>query len=268
MSIVRRGRFALLRTRQTLSVLDNGWDVLRRIAMRSDELEYRVGAVRITGPNVPGARVPVYEVFAEDEYGIEWFAQGLGDAPTLVDIGAHIGCFSVAFATRFPGATVDAFEPTPSTSAYLQRNVDDNGLAGRVRVHQQAVSASSGVLVMADNGAGSGHNGVLHLGEAGAVSIEVPCVGLVSVLEAAGDRVDIMKMDAEGAEYDVILNSPPERWAAVRRLVMEYHPLPGHSFDELETYLAGAGLTLVRRDRYTDGLGLAWFSRDALTPPA
>lgn len=268
MSIVRRGRFALLRTRQTLSVFDNGWDVLRRIVVGGDELVYRVGPVQITGPNAPGARVPVYEVFAEDEYGMDWFAQGLGDAPALVDIGAHIGCFSIAFATRFAGATVDAFEPTPSTGSFLQRNVDDNGLADRVRVHREAVSASAGVLVMADNGAGSGHNGVLHLGEAGAVSIEVPCVGLASVLESAGDRVDIMKMDAEGAEYDVILNSPPERWAAVRRLVMEYHPLPGHSFDELETYLAGTGLTLVRRDRYTDGLGLAWFSRDALTPPA
>lgn len=265
MNVVRRARFALMRTRQTVSIFDNGWDVLRRIATHADELVYQVDGLRITAPNAPGARVPVYEVFAEDEYGIEWFGQGL-DAPVLVDIGAHIGCFSIAFATTFPGSRVSTYEPTPSTGSYLQRNVDDNGLADRIAVHRKAVGATTGALVMADNGAGSGHNGVLHLGEPGAVTIEVPCVGLTDVLAEAGGHVDILKMDAEGAEYDVVLNSPVEMWSSVRRVVMEYHAMPGRSFDELESHLAAAGLALVRRDRYNEGLGLAWFSRDPITP--
>lgn len=264
MTVAHRTRFAARRVRETVATFDNGWDVLGQMARRTDELVYRVGDVTITAPNAPGARVPVYEVFSEDEYALRWFAQGLGEAPVLVDVGAHIGCFSVAFARRIPGARIHVYEPTPSTGGYLRRNVDDNGLADRITVHHEAVGASAGQLVMADNGPGSGHNGVLHLGEAGATSIEVPCVAIADVIAAAGGAVDLLKMDAEGAEYDVVLNSDPQVWTAVRRVVMEYHALPGHDFAELETHLAAAGLTLLRRDRYTEGLGLAWFSRDAI----
>ncbi len=264
MTTLRRLRFATRRARQTVTTFDNGWDVLRTIARRTGDVDYVVGPVRITGPNVPGARVPVYEVFAEDEYAMAWFGQGLPEDPVLVDVGAHIGCFSVAFATRYPQARVHCYEPTPSTGAYLSRNVEQNGLAERVTVHHCAVAASTGVLVMADNGVGSGHNGVLHLGEEGAVSIEVPSVGWEDVVTEVGGRVDVLKMDAEGAEYDVVLNASPRLWASVGRVVMEYHALAGHAFEEIEERLAGAGLHLVRRDRYTDGLGLAWFSREEL----
>ncbi|MGJ9412757.1 FkbM family methyltransferase [Aeromicrobium sp. CF4.19] len=264
MSLLRRSRFAARRTRQTLATFDNGRAVLRAIVGRDEELDYRVGGLIVTGPNAPGARVPVYEVFAEDEYSMTWFGQGLGDTPVLVDIGAHIGCFSLDFATRHEGARVHCYEPTPSTGRYLSRNVEQNGLADCVTVHHQAVAAASGVLVMADNGAGSGHNGVLHLGEEGAVSIEVPSVSLEHVLREAGGEVDVLKMDAEGAEYDIVLNASPDVWAGVRRVVMEYHALPGHDFEELRARLEQSGLHLVRRDRYNDGLGLAWFTRDEL----
>ncbi|GAA2081400.1 hypothetical protein GCM10009821_22540 [Aeromicrobium halocynthiae] len=210
--------------------------------------------------------MPVYEVFAEDEYAVDWFTTGLRDSPVLVDVGAHIGCFALAFASARPTAQVHCYEPTPSTGSYLRRNVDRNGLADRVTVHHEAVSAASGTLVMADNGTGSGHNGVLHLGEPGAAEIEVPSVGFDDVVRRAGGEVDVLKMDAEGAEYDVVLRASGAVWQQVRRVVMEYHALAGHDFDEIRDVLADAGLELVRRDRYTEGLGLAWFSRDPLPP--
>lgn len=266
MTLAHRAQFAARRVTQTLRCFDNGWTVLRTVAGGSEEVRYVIGDVTIVGPNVPGARVPVYEVFAEDEYAIDWFTQGLRDAPVLVDVGAHIGCFSVAFASARPAARVHCYEPTPSTGSYLRRNVDGNGLAERVTVHHEAVSAASGTLVMADNGTGSGHNGVLHLGEPGAAEIEVPSVGFDDVVRRAGGEVDVLKMDAEGAEYDVVLRASPDVWRHVRRVVMEYHALPGHDFDEIRDVFAVAGLELVRRDRYTEGLGLAWFSRDPLAP--
>lgn len=264
MSFVRRSRFRARRAFQAVTVFDNRRSLLGQLLGRADELEFRTDGLTIVCPNVPGARVPVFEVFAEDEYDLPWFTQGLREDLVVVDIGAHIGCFSLSFSTQHPQSRVHSYEPTPSTGEYLVRNVEGNDLGHRITVNRSAVGARSGTLVMADTGQASGHNGVMHLGEEGAVGIEVPCVSLESAFEAAGGRVDLVKMDAEGAEYDIILTSPPELWQSVRRVVMEYHPLSGHSFDEIEAFLKTAGLSVVKRIDMPSGLGLAWLSRDEL----
>lgn len=266
MTVLTRATWVARRTRQTVSVFDNGWSVLRQMAARADELAFEVDGLTIHCPNVPGARVPVYEVFAEDEYSLDWFAHGLPDDVHVVDIGAHIGCFSTDLLRRFPGATVHSYEPTPSTGAYTVRNVESNGLADRITVHRTAVGSRAGTLVMADNGPGSGHNGVLHLGESGATEIEVACDSIADAFAAAGGRVDLLKMDAEGAEYGILIGSDPALWAGVRRLVMEYHHSDEHDFDDLRTFLEDTGMTLVRHETGGPGFGLAWFSRDPLPP--
>ncbi len=264
MTVLDRATWVARRIRQTVSVFDNGWTVLRHRATGADELAFEVDGLTIHCPNAPGARVPVYEVFAEDEYSLDWFAQGLPADVHVVDIGAHIGCFSTDLVRRFPGASVHSYEPTPSTGAYTVRNVESNRLGDRITVHRAAVGARAGTLVMADNGPGSGHNGVLHLGESGATEIEVACESIADAFAASGGRVDLLKMDAEGAEYGIVLESDPALWSGVRRVVMEYHHSDDHDFGELRTFLEAAGLSLVRHETGGPGFGLAWFSRDPL----
>ncbi|EFQ82076.1 methyltransferase, FkbM family [Aeromicrobium marinum DSM 15272] len=265
--------FALRRVRQTVGGFDNGPRLLVDMARQAvtgkpEEITFRTrdGAVA-TIPNRPGARVPVYEIFVEDEYRLDWFTADLGPEPVALDIGAHIGCFSVAFARRHPGARVDAYEASPSTAAYLQRNIADNHLGDRVHGNNLAVQAVAGHLELADNGAASGHNGVLHL-DTETRRVTVPSVAMADVLQVSGRSADLVKMDTEGGEYDMVLGSQPGDWAGVRRVVMEYHNLPGHSWEELETFFDSAGLSLVHRQKFGTGLGMAWLSRDPLAPPA
>lgn len=265
MNLPGRARYLARRGRQTLSTFDNGGALVRSLVTRSPELVFEIDGLAVHCPNVPGARVPVFEVFAEDEYAFDWFGRGLPTDAVVVDIGAHIGCFSLDLARRFPGVTVHSYEPTPSTSAYTRKNVESNGLAHRIHVHEEAVSARSGTLVMADSGTASGHNGVMHLGESGTTMIEVPCRSIADVFDAAGPRIDVLKMDAEGAEYDVMLASDPALWERVDRLVMEFHPVEGHRFAEIEALLTSAGLVQRRRiDGEGAEIGLAWFSREEI----
>lgn len=264
---------AFRRMRQTIAAFDNGPRLLLDMARQSatgqpSEITFRGrdGAVA-TIPNRAGARVPVYEILVEDEYRLAWFTADLGDEPVALDIGAHVGCFSIAFAHRHPGARVDAYEASPSTSVYLRRNIDDNGLADRVHVNNRAVQAVAGELELADNGAASGHNGVLHLKE-GVRRVTVPSVAMADVLRISGRPVDLVKIDTEGGEYDMVLGSRPEDWAGVRRVVLEYHDLPGHSWEELEDFFAEAGLSVVHREKFLPRLGMAWLSRDPMGSPA
>ncbi|MDB5586645.1 MAG: methyltransferase FkbM family [Devosia sp.] len=61
---------------------------------------------------------------------------------TVVDVGAAIGQFTLFAASL--GAKVHAFEPSGANVATLGRNLERNGVAGRVRVHQVALSNTTG----------------------------------------------------------------------------------------------------------------------------
>ncbi|MDX6276866.1 MAG: hypothetical protein QOJ72_994 [Nocardioidaceae bacterium] len=260
---------ALKRTRQTMGGFENGPALLlamgrQGLTGKPEEVVFRTDPqTSITVPNKPGARVPVYEIFVEDEYRLDWFASDLGDSPVALDIGAHVGCFSVAFARRHPGGRVDAYEASPSTAAYLARNVADNDLQSRVHDNNLAVQGVAGTLELADNGAASGHNGVLHL-TADAQKVSVRSISMAEALSVSGRAPDLVKIDTEGGEYDMVLGSDPADWAGVRRVVLEYHDLPGHSWEELEEFFTSAGLKLVHREKFLDRLGMAWLSRDAI----
>lgn len=54
----------------------------------------------------------------------------------------------------------------------------------------------------------------------------------------------------------------------MQRLVLEYHPVDGHSWDELQTFFSKAGLEVAHLELglFTDLLGTAWLSRTPLPP--
>src|SRR5438067_2438972 len=64
---------------------------------------------------------------------------------TVLDIGAHLGLFTVIMARRVgPGGRVLSFEPTPSTRAALSETVRLNGFRDRVQVRGEAVAGTVG----------------------------------------------------------------------------------------------------------------------------
>lgn len=252
------------RLRQVFRVFANPWSILFAIATRRRDVVFQVDRLRVATLNSPAAWGPVLEVFVEDEYALDWFLADLPDDVVVVDIGAHVGCFALELVRRFPAATVHSYEPTPSTGAYTERNVAANDLSGQITVHKLAVASQDGTFTMADNGPGRAHNGVLYLGQEGSTTIEVQCRSFAEAMATAGDRVDVIKLDAEGAEYDILLGTPPSLLSSVRRFVLEFHPSPNHSFAELRAHVEAAGLKQVREVELGPDLGLAWFSRDEL----
>jgi FkbM family methyltransferase len=250
------------------------------LPMLSDMARERVGrgpetlsfatrsGMRIDCPNRPGARVPVYEIFAEDCYRLEWFLGPLLERPiTVIDIGGHVGTFSCRLAQLHPKATINAFEPSSTTATFLRHNVRQNGYADRVTVYEKALSATTGTAVFDDNGGGSGLNGLVALGHGTGVATEVQTVTFDDAVAAAGGTVEFVKIDCEGGEYDLVLGSSPASWASVQRVVIEYHPIAGRSWDELHTWFETAGLHL--QDSVSErGYGCAWLSREPLPPRA
>lgn len=267
-------RHQLRRTAQTPKAFVNWAGLLRDMTLERfdkgpDELTFvtRSGQ-RMSCPNRPGARVPIYEVYAEDTYQLRSFLGPLLNRPLRVlDIGAHVGAFACQLAALNPQAEIECFEPSPSTAAYLRRNADQNGLATRITVDERAIAGHVGLANFIDNGAGSALNSLTDPADDDEPdTAQVSTTTFDAVVAERSQPVDVVKLDCEGGEYDAVLASSPASWSSVSRVVLEYHPSARHDFTELRTWFDSCGLALIRQHTATARQGTAWLSREAARP--
>ena len=73
------------------------------------------------------------------------------------------------------------------------------------------------------------------------------------------DHVELLKMDCEGAEYDILLSAGAETLAKLRDIRVEYH---GGRISELYEHLSRHGFRLTKWDPDDETIGRVWFGRD------
>lgn len=140
---------------------------------------------------------------------------------TVLDIGGGIGDFAVMAASRCPDGVVHVYEPMAASFALLKENLALNGTKNVV-AHQAAVAARKGELTLRPRG---GRPAVFaRFVNGGPGETRVPARGLASVLQALpGAECDLMKIDCEGGEFDLLLNSDPVLLRRIHRISLEYH---------------------------------------------
>ena len=144
----------------------------------------------------------------------------VGKNDTVVDIGAHIGAFSIFAASKTNHGKVLSFEPDPGNFAQLCENTSLN-LLGNIRVVQKAIDEKSGKVIFYRDSLNSAMNSTTKKTNE---SITVDCISLSDALNTYGvDVCDLLKIDCEGAEYGIIMNASGDILNRVKRLVIEYH---------------------------------------------
>lgn len=124
----------------------------------------------------------------------------LSTGGVLVDLGAHFGYFSLMAAKLVgPSGRVISFEPSPIACSLLLRSAQLNGFPN-IEVHPFAVAETRGTLHL--EGRGSHASLVDSVAWSGNLSAATVTVA-VTLDEALRDvpRVDVIKMDIEGAEF-------------------------------------------------------------------
>lgn len=151
---------------------------------------------------------------------------------TVLDIGAQSGIFAMAAAAR--GATVLCVEPLEDNVRVLSKNAQLNRLQDRVSVLNFAVAGLPGqrdLYVMATDTGGATIFPAIHPAWAQEVRVSrttVQCVTLNDIFARHNVRAyDCVKMDCEGAEFEILEQVPREDLSRIRMLIMEYHPLNG-----------------------------------------
>jgi len=211
-----------------------------------------------------GASFPVFEVFIDDDYRIEVLRRLLPDEPVVViDVGAHVGSASVAFARAFRVRSVICAEPSRTSAVFLRRNLSSNGVPSSVV--EAAVGATAGSVELVGGRAGScGARVSRGEGSSDATPdrLTVPMVAMSDLLARAGEGPVVVKMDCEGSEYDIVGGTPATAWGPVRVVVLEYHPVAGTGgWRQLVERLIGLGFRLVWHLPKQPGLGTACFVR-------
>lgn len=188
----------------------------------------RLRALRVAGKQLLGIE-PRVRVGADRALEFHGSAAGgwcivrdsLGAGAVVVDVGLGE---DVAFAEsiiRTYGCAVEGFDPTPRAIRYVR----DRAVPG-LRLHEFGLGATSGrAEFYLPNNAEHVSGSVTPERHLGRDRIEVELRSVGDVFDTLGaDRIDLLKLDIEGTEYDVIAGEDFARRApSIGQLCVEFH---------------------------------------------
>jgi len=161
----------------------------------------------------------LHRVFARDEYRLNDVPPGSYD--TVIDVGGHIGTFAI----RASGIArrVLCFEPTPESYELLSRNVARHP---NVTAFPLGVAGRRGTMTLHVGVSPSRNSMFPSEPERSKGTLSAETVTLEDIFrEQAIERCDLLKIDCEGAEYDILYATPKELWPRIARTCLEYHPV-------------------------------------------
>lgn len=191
-----------------------------------------------------------------------------GEVPkgsVVVDVGASLGSFSLYAAQQ--GAKVFAFEPAPASFEILSQNIRLNGWQDRISPFPQCVGGKAGkrdFFISKLSPLSS-----FYAGEGKKTTVNCTTLGKI-FKEQRLPRLDILKLDCEGAEYEILYQTPSKVLRRIGEIRLEYHRpagrrgvLPARSADPttLTEFLLRKGFALVHQRKDAPTSGILWFTR-------
>jgi FkbM family methyltransferase len=171
---------------------------------------------------------------------------------TILDVGGHIGLNAVVFAQLAAKGQVYVFEPAPNTLEIIKDTIRINKMEDRIFVCPDAVSDHEGStsFYMTDSPIADNSNSLINhqLGRK-LKKIDVNLVTIDAfIAEKKLSKVDFIKIDAEGAELDVLKGSQDCMATFKPKIGLGIHPIPvkqkGDSLEEIYDLLSKYGYAI------------------------
>lgn len=174
------------------------------------------GVTPPSGPQIAGRH---------DHEVSRWVTGLLRPGMTVVDVGANVGYFSIPAAEKVGrSGRVVAIEPIEANVELLHRNIALNA-ADQIQVVHAAAVSRPGPVTMHRSSFTNARGSLLRNACATGEPVEVPGTTLDTVAEQLSlDRIDLVKIDAEGADLDVLLGAGQVLARLRPRLVVEFWP--------------------------------------------
>lgn len=142
----------------------------------------------------------------------------------IVDIGAHIGIFSILCAKIASNGKIFSFEPEKENFSYLLKNIKLNNLKN-VYPFRLAIGNKNGyrnLYVCKEDNLGK-HS--FYFDFYASKKEKVRCIDIKNMLKLIGEKIDLLKIDCEGCEYEIFSNLNSEFFYKIRNIVVEIHKI-------------------------------------------
>ena len=178
----------------------------------------------LMGPSLEDHKgmAPYYQSFLEnrnyEDNITRIVSSSLHTGDTFVDVGAHVGYFAILASKLVGNGQVISIEPTPTILSALKNNVEINQCSN-VIIYECAVGENEGKAYLYLSNSSTQLNSLAHVPWA-FKRIEIDVKTLDSILK---HPPDLVKIDAEGYEYEILLGGRKSILEHGAYLILEYN---------------------------------------------
>ena len=223
----------------------------------------RDGKIIKVHPNSLALNHVFYTVYLKSEYDrLEKFK--IEEKDIVIDIGAHLGFFTIKAAKQACNGIVHALEPFSMHYKLLKDNILSNKIKN-VKFYNQAISDKANELVFYYT---------LH-GDPGDTSLfkinpmektyeeKVKSISLNDFFQREQiEQCNFLKIDCEGAEYSILMNADSTTLNKIQKIAMEWHRFePDHDPKRLANFLKERGFKLIEPSSYDGKAGFLFAYR-------
>lgn len=199
------------------------------------------------------------EIFLDRDYMVvDDIIKGASSA--VLDIGAHIGLFSMYVRCLNDNVKIFAYEPDSENFAAMKKHFAENHIRD-IFPKNTAVAAKDGetVLFLSED---SHNHSIFNFFEKETKHVKVPAVSMNKIFERdfarqGVDFCDLVKMDCEGAEFEILVSMGPDLFKKTGAFYIEYHEYSeGKKKEDLVKILQKHGFkTRVSGSRHDERFG-------------
>ncbi|MEK6855510.1 MAG: FkbM family methyltransferase [Nanoarchaeota archaeon] len=191
----------------------------------------------------------------------------------IIDIGGHVGLFSILASKKAPNGKVYVFEPDPENYELLNFNISANKADNIIPI-KKAVSfknESRDLFLSEENQ--EAHSFFNKSKNPQKITVET--IALKDFMSKSRiSKVDFLKIDCEGAEYEILYNCPQDILKKISKISMEYHNLNSilekrglsknapekYNGEDLKSFLEKSGFNVLLNP-YSKRRGMIYASR-------
>lgn len=174
----------------------------------------------------------------------------------LIDIGANLGSFTIWLDKIRGIREAFCFEPDPSSFNLCRFNLAENNCPQATAIPHAIGGSTREIDMWVNSNQPCSHN---IYGKPSGVAHETKRVRVIAFqewLETVEGDFDLLKMDCEGAEWEILRNTPPASWRRFKLILAELHgdPTQETPITECRRILEEAGFETLLDDGFFHGL--------------